>query len=75
LSAFEAQYGFTSADFLRHPELRESVPEDDSFMWQAYIDHYGELRRINEEIHRDYLARLSRNDSIEDGDRSYDLAA
>lgn len=75
LSAFEARYGFSSADFLRHGELRNGVTEDDSFMWQAYIDHAGELRRTNEETHRDYLSRLSRNSSSEESDRSSYLVA
>jgi len=41
-----------------HPNLKEQIPEDDVFRWEAYIDHLQELGRIDEELHKDYLANL-----------------
>ncbi len=54
----EEEYGFSTAQFLRNAELRKNVPEDDIFKWEAFIDHRRELRKIHEDLHRQYLAKL-----------------
>ena len=63
LSALEKEYGFSSSDFLTNSEMRGKVSEDDGFRWQAYIDHFLELQRIDEEIRGSYLSKLSRRAS------------
>jgi hypothetical protein len=60
LAAFERKYGFPSRAFLLDPESRKQVTEDDAFKWEAYIDHYDELRKNDEDTHRVYLSRVSR---------------
>jgi len=59
LAALEKKYGFSSVSFLL-PNFRERVLEDDAFKWEAYIDHYEELRRADEETHKAYLSKVSR---------------
>jgi hypothetical protein len=55
---FEQKYGMSSADFFRDVELRKSLPEDDVFRWEAFIDHRSALRETHEEVHREYLTNV-----------------
>jgi hypothetical protein len=38
------------------------LPEDDAFEWAAYIDHRNELLEMHQELHREYLGKLSASD-------------
>lgn len=53
---FEQAYGATSVDFLRG--LVQGVSEDDSFEWEAYLDHRANLRMIHQKLHRAYVGTV-----------------
>lgn len=58
IRAFEEKYGLSSADFLRDAGRGVVISEDDSFKWEAFIDHRRELLRADEETHSGYLSDL-----------------
>jgi hypothetical protein len=62
LSAFEQKYKISSSAFASDPAAREALPEDDAFEWAAYIDHRNELLEMHQELHREYLGKLSASD-------------
>ena len=55
----EEKYGRTTLDFLRDPEFRAKVSEDDMFQWDAFISHRTELREIENDVRRQYLQQVS----------------
>jgi hypothetical protein len=55
----EEKHALSTAEFLRNPDARMRLPEDDVFEWDAYIDHRAELRRIDEELRRAFLERVT----------------
>lgn len=55
----ECKYDMTSADFLTgDEEAMKAVSEDDSFHWEALIDHRLALRSESRKVHMGYLTRL-----------------
>ena len=66
IAGFEKKYKVSSSDFLLDQKLREALPEDDVFEWEAFIDHRNELLEMNQEMHREYLQQVipSSDDSI-----------
>jgi hypothetical protein len=56
---FEHKYGVSSVEFFRNPEIRQQLPEDDVFRWEALIDHRLALRDSYQQVHSGYLAKLS----------------
>lgn len=58
IAAFENKYKMSSSQFLIEQKVREALPEDDVFEWEALIDHRNELFELNLELHRDYLQQL-----------------
>jgi hypothetical protein len=61
ISEFERKYGVSSVEFFRNPEIRQDLPEDDVFRWEALIDHRLALRDSYQKVHSGYLANLSRS--------------
>ena len=62
IRGLEEKYGIPTADFLRNETLRSTIPEDDVFRWEAFVDHRRELRSIDDALHRRYLSRLTHAD-------------
>jgi hypothetical protein len=62
LSAFEKKYKISSNVFMSDPGTRAALPEDDVFEWTAYIDHRNALQEVYQELHREYLDKLSVSD-------------
>jgi len=61
ISEFERKHGVSSIEFFRNPEIRQGLPEDDVFRWEALIDHRLALRDSYQQVHSGYLAKLSRS--------------
>lgn len=59
IRVFEARFKISSAELLCNEEAQATIPEDDLFKWEAYLDHRRELLRVHEQVHRNYLAALS----------------
>jgi len=59
ISGFERKYRVSSVEFFRNQEIRQRLPEDDVFRWEALIDHRLALRESYQEVHSGYLAHLS----------------
>lgn len=59
IAAFEKKYKMSSSQLLLDRKVREALPEDDVFEWEALIDHRSELLEMNQEMHREYLHQLS----------------
>jgi hypothetical protein len=59
LLAFEKKYGFATEEFLCNHSIRTQIPEDDIFEWEALAAHSRELKKLEEELRRDYLAKLT----------------
>jgi len=59
ISEFERKYGVSSVEFFRNAKIRQRLPEDDVFRWEALIDHRLALRESYQELHSGYLAHLS----------------
>lgn len=58
---FERKYGFSSADFFGSQELKQKLPEDDVFRWEALVYHRVALRETYQEIRRDYFVHLTKS--------------
>ena len=69
LRSLESKYDFATSEFLRDAGFRARVSEDDSFEWEALIDHRSELRRIDVELRREYINRLTQPSAAELSDR------
>ncbi len=63
---FEEKHGLTTAIFLRDTDARERLPEDDIFEWEAYIDHRAELRRLDDEIRKVFLGRVTHTSAADE---------
>ena len=59
IAAFEKKYKISSSEFLLDQKLREALPEDEVFEWEAFIDHRNELLEMNQEMHREYLQQVT----------------
>jgi hypothetical protein len=59
LSSFEKKYNISSNKFMSDPAVREPMPEDDVFEWMAFIDHRNALQEMDQEMHREYLRKVS----------------
>lgn len=55
---FERKYGLSSAEFFRDEEVRQQLPEDDVFRWDALIYHRLALKESYQEVRAAYLAHL-----------------
>jgi len=78
LSAFEKKYKISSSAFMSDPAARAALTEDDVFEWTAFIDHKNELQEVYQELHREYLSKLSVSDvdvNIPKGNSKLSLAA
>jgi hypothetical protein len=55
----EEKYGRTTLDFLRDPEFRATVSEDDYFQWEAFVSHKAALDELEQDVRRQYLQQVS----------------
>jgi len=55
---FERKYGISSTEFFRDEKIRQELPEDDVFSWDAAIYHRLALRETYREVHGAYLNQL-----------------
>jgi hypothetical protein len=58
ISAFEHKYGVLSPDFFNNTKIKQELPEDDVFEWEALIYHRAALRATSEQVQSVYLSRL-----------------
>jgi hypothetical protein len=58
---FERKYGLSSAEFFRDEEVRERLPEDDVFRWDALIYHRLALKESYQEVRCTYLTQLGQS--------------
>lgn len=56
----EEKHRTSTADFLLDAGLRERVPEDDVFLWEALLSHNRELTLIENELRTAYLEKVTR---------------
>ncbi len=75
ISGFERKYGVSSVEFFRNQEIRQRLPEDDVFRWEALIDHRLALRESYQEVHSGYLAHLSPSKEIRSDVETQELLA
>ncbi len=61
----EGKYGIATVIFLKDPNSRAAISEDDVLMWETYIDFRRELRDLDERMQRRYLGRIAHH-----GDKS-----
>jgi hypothetical protein len=59
LLAFEQKYKISSGIFAGDAVVRAGLPEDDAFEWAAFIDHRNELQELQQELHREYLWKVT----------------
>jgi len=59
IQKLEEKYGFSTEDFFADASLKTRVTEDDAFQWEAFSDHRRELTRIEEEVRREYLSKVT----------------
>lgn len=59
--AFERKYGISSTEFFRDEEVRQQLPEDDVFQWDAMIYHRLALKETYQEVHSAYLSQLDQS--------------
>jgi hypothetical protein len=55
----EEKYGRTTLDFLRDPDFRATVSEDDLFEWEAFVSHRADLGEMENDLRRKYLQQVS----------------
>jgi hypothetical protein len=56
--AFERKYELSSPEFFGNQEIKQRLPEDDVFRWEALIYHRSALKETYQEVHSGYLAHL-----------------
>jgi hypothetical protein len=56
---FEDKYGVSTTEFLKNPELRAQMIDDDVFQWEAFDAHRDELERIDAEVRGEYLQSVT----------------
>lgn len=59
IRVYEEANGVTSEVFLCDQRLREEMDEDDVFEWEALIEHRNALKELHDNMHREYLKRVS----------------
>jgi hypothetical protein len=63
LHSFEKKYGISTQEFLCDSSRRAKISEDDIFEWEAFADHLNEIKRLEDELRRAYLANLRHQSS------------
>ena len=61
ITGFERKYGLSSTEFFRDEEVRQQLPEDDVFHWDALIYHRLALKETYQEVHSAYLNQLDQS--------------
>lgn len=56
---YEVKYDLSTAAFLRGDEGKGRISEDDRLQWETYVDFKRELQEMDEEMHREYLRRIT----------------
>ena len=58
---FERKYGLSSPDFFGNPDVKQQLPEDDVFRWEALIYHRSALKETYQEVQSGYLTHLGQS--------------
>jgi hypothetical protein len=58
---FEHRYGLSSPEFFGNPQIKQKLPEDDVFRWEALIYHRSALKETNQTVQGAYLSHLDRS--------------
>lgn len=61
--SFEKLYGVSSVEMLRDDSFRARISEDVLLQWEAYVSQRVWLRESSDEMHREYLSRLTKESS------------
>jgi len=61
IRGFERKYGLSSPEFFGSQEIKQRLPEDDVFRWEALIYHRVALKETYQDVHSGYLAHLGRS--------------
>lgn len=64
ITGFERKYRLSSAEFFRDEEVRQQLPEDDVFHWNALIYHRLALKETYQEVHSKYLNQLDQSSEV-----------
>lgn len=57
--ALELKYKVSSPEFFGSDEIKQRLPEDDVFHWEALIYHRAALKEASQAVQSDYLSNLS----------------
>ena len=74
IQKFEGKYGISTNEFLKNPEVRVNMPEDDVFQWEAFDAHRDELQRMAVELKSRYLKSVTKTDDSNESPRNTNLA-
>ena len=72
---FERKYALSSADFFGSQDIKQRLPEDDVFRWEALIYHRVALREEYQEIRSGYFTRLDRSGKVRSDRENQELLA
>jgi hypothetical protein len=64
ISDFEHQFGVSSLDMLKEQAVRRTIPEDVLLRWETYVFQRVNLRKVSEDLHREYLLKLHRESVV-----------
>ena len=70
LRELREKYECSNEEFRSDPEIRARVSDEDEFEWEAFLAHQECTLQEEEDLHREYLARLDVSASCEVTEKS-----